>query len=118
MVPLSAMSVVGIGHMGEDATIIQNGILTKNDFTILHMKGAVGDVLSHFIDEKGQVVSPDLERRLLSTPLEVLKKLDNVIGVAGGESKENAILAVLQGGYLDVLITDEDTAAHLLDKSR
>lgn len=117
MVPLSAMSVVGIGHMGEDATIIQNGILTKNDFTILHMKGAVGDVLSHFIDEKGQVVSPDLERRLLSTPLEVLKKLDNVIGVAGGESKESAILAVLQGGYLDVLITDEDTAAHLLDES-
>ena len=47
-----------------------------------------------------------------------MKKLDNVIGVAGGESKENAILAVLQGGYLDVLITDEDTAAHLLDKSR
>lgn len=118
MVPLSAMSVVGIGHMGEDATIIQNGILTKNDFTILHMKGAVGDILSHFIDEKGQVVSPDLERRLLSTPLEVLKKLDNVIGVAGGESKESAILAVLQGGYLDVLITDEDTAAHLLDESR
>lgn len=118
MVPLSAMSVVGIGHMGEDATIIQNGILTKNDFTILHMKGAVGDILSHFIDEAGQVVSPDLERRLMATPLEVLRKLDNVIGVAGGEGKESAILAVLQGGYLDVLITDEDTAAHLLDRDR
>lgn len=114
MVPLSSMSVVGIGHLDEDATIIQNGILTKNDFTILRMQGAVGDLLSHFVDERGEAVAPHLERRLISTPLEVLKKLKNVIGVAGGQSKEAAIRAVLRGGYLDVLITDETTAASLL----
>lgn len=118
MIPLSSMSVVGIGHMGEEATIVQNGILTKNDFTILRMQGAVGDVLSHFVDDGGEPVAPQLEGRLISTPLEVLRKLKNVIGVAGGRDKEDAILAVLRGGYLDVLITDEDTASHLLWKDR
>ncbi len=117
MVPLSSMSVVGIGHMGEDATIIHSGVLTKNDFTVLKMQGAVGDILSHFLDETGKAVAPNLESRLMSTPLEQLKKLKNVIGVAGGLEKVEVILAVLQGGYLDVLITDERTAQALLERS-
>ncbi len=114
MVPLSSMSVIGIGHMGEDATIVQNGILTKNDFTFLRMQGAVGDLLSHFLDENGRSFAPTLTPRLLSTPLELLEQLKNVIGVAGGPGKVEAILAALRGGYLDVLITDEHTAAELL----
>ncbi len=117
MVPLSSMSVVGIGHMGEDATIIQSGVLTKNDFTVLKMQGAVGDILSHFLDSAGQAVAPNLESRLMSTPLDQLKGLKNVIGVAGGMEKVEVILAVLQGGYLDVLITDETTGQELLDRA-
>lgn len=114
LVPLSAMSVIGIGSMDNEATILSNGILTKNDFTLLKLKGAVGDVLSHFIDENGQPVSDDLERRLISTSLEQLRSLENVIGVAGGPQKVEALTAVLNGGYLDVLITDEQTASTLL----
>ena len=54
-------------------------------------------------------------RRPMSTPMDQLKTLDNVIGAAGGPDKAEAILAVLRGGYLDVLITDEDTAQLLLE---
>ena len=36
-------------------------------FPFLKMRGAVGDVLSHFLDKNGQVVSHDLEGRLMST---------------------------------------------------
>ena len=38
-----------------------------------------------------------------------------VIGVAAGESKVEAIHAALLGGYLDVLVTDEDTAQLLAE---
>lgn len=117
MVPLSSMSVVGIGSMADSATILGNGILTKNDFTLLKLRGAVGDVLSHFVGEDGQPVSDDLEQRLISTPLEQLRQLENVIGVAGGPQKAEAVLAVLKGEYLDVLITDERTATTLLQKA-
>ena len=115
MIPLSGMSVVGIGCMNDRATILKNGILNHNDFTFLKMQGAVGDVLSHFLDQNGQVISHDLEGRLMSTSMDQLKTLDNVIGAAGGPDKAEAILAVLRGGYLDVLITDEDTAQLLLE---
>ena len=115
MIPLSSMSVVGIGCLNDRATIVKNGILNNNDFTFLKMQGAVGDVLSHFLDKNGRVVSHDLEGRLMSTPMDQLRTLDNVIGAAGGADKAEAILAVLRGGYLDMLITDEDTAQLLLE---
>lgn len=111
----ASMTVLGIGGMDEDATIIKNGILNNADFLLLKMQGAVGDLLSHFIDEKGCIVQSSVERRLVSTSLEELRTMDNVIGVAGGEQKVDAIRAVLTGGYLDTLITDEATAQTLLE---
>ena len=53
----------------------------------------------------------------MSTSLEDLRMLENVIGVAGGLSKVDAILAALRGGYVDILITDEETAQALLEQS-
>ena len=103
--------------MNDQATILKNGILNQNDFTFLKMQGAVGDVLSHFLDKNGNPISIELEDRLMSTPLEELRKLDNVIGVAGGTRKAEAILAALRGRYLDILITDEETARLLLEAS-
>ena len=116
MVKLSSMTVVGIGGMQDDATILRSNILTKNDFLYLEMQGAVGDVLSHFLDKDGNPVETDIEDRLISTPLATLKELENVIGVAAGSHKVDAIRAVLRGKYLDVLITDEATALQLLGK--
>lgn len=114
MIPLSSMTVVGIGAMDDHATIISNGILNKKDFTVLKMQGAVGDLLSHFMDKNGSPISVELENRLMSFPLDGLRQLKNVIGAAGGPEKTDAILAALRGHYLDVLITDEDTALRLV----
>lgn len=115
MVMLSTITVVGIGGMNDDATIVKSGIMNKNDFLYLKMQGAVGDVLSHFIDKDGNLVLTSIEDRLISTPLSTLKKLKNVIGVAAGPQKLDAIRAALRGQYLNVLITDEDTALRLAE---
>ncbi len=114
MEQLSSFTVIGIGGMTEDATIIKSSILSKNDLLYLQMQGAVGDLLCHFIDKDGNLVSDDIENRLISTSLETLKQLKNVMGVAAGSRKLEAIRAVLKGHYLDILITDEDTALQLL----
>lgn len=115
MVQLSSLSVVGIGGINENATIIKSGILSKSDFLYLQMKGAVGDILCHFIDKEGELIETSIENRLIGTPLDTLRKLDNVIGVAVGDDKVDAIRAVLKGGYIDILITDESTAIKLLE---
>lgn len=108
------ITVVGIGGMDESATIINAGILSNSDYRYLHMKGAVGDILCHFFDKDGNNVSPDIERRLISTPIDKLKEQDNVIGVAAGEEKVQAIDVALKQHIINGLVTDESTATMLL----
>jgi DNA-binding transcriptional regulator LsrR (DeoR family) len=117
MALLSSLTVIGIGGMHEKSTIFSAGTLNKNDLLYLKMKGAVGDILSHFIDKDGNLVPNSLEDRLIGLSLDTLKTLNNVIGVAAGLSKVEAIKAVLRGKYLDVLITDVATAEKLLEAS-
>ena len=118
MVQLSSLSVVGIGSIDDNATIIKSGILSKNDFLYLKMKGAVADVLCHFIDKDGNLIESNIEDRLISTPLPTLRSLNSVIGVAAGDHKVDAIKAVLKGGYIDILVTDESTALQLLEDTQ
>jgi lsr operon transcriptional repressor len=111
---LANMSVVGIGAVDETATIFKDNKINHNDLALLRMNGAVGDILCQFYDKQGKKITCDLHKRTITTQLETLKNFNNVIGVAGGESKVNAIHSALIGGYLDVLITDEETAESLI----
>ena len=114
MTEYADMSVVGIGAAVEGATVLRNGILNEGELTVLKMQGAVGDVLNHFMDKDGNLIQTEIEDRVISTDLDKLRQLKNVVGVAGGKDKVTAIKAVLNGGYLNVLSTDSDTAAELL----
>jgi len=114
MISLAQMSVVGIGSLHEDATIFRTGVLNANDRLYLTMRGAAGDVLCHFIDGEGNLINSPIEERLISTSMDKLRSLKNVIGVAAGAEKVTAIRAVLRGGILDTLITDEPTAELVL----
>ena len=114
MTEYADMSVVGIGAAVEGATVLRNGILNEGELTVFKMQGAVGDVLNHFMDKDGNLIQTEIEDRVISTDLDKLRQLKNVVGVAGGKDKVMAIKAVLNGGYLNVLITDSDTAAELL----
>ncbi len=113
LIPLSYLSVVGIGAMNDEATIVRSGILSPNDLLLIQRNGAVGDILSHFIDEDGNPIPTSYDERAVSTLLSELKNLKNVIGVAAGVHKAPAIRSALKGKYLDTLITDEDTALEI-----
>ncbi|ENA3644245.1 transcriptional regulator LsrR, partial [Escherichia coli] len=47
-------------------------------------------------------------------PLSALKTIPVRVGVAGGENKAEAIAAAMKGGYINALVTDQDTAAAIL----
>ena len=78
------------------------------------MRGAAGDLLSHFLTRDGQLIESPVEERLIGASLDTLRSLRNVIGIAAGTVKAEAIRAALLGGYLDTLITDEETALRIL----
>jgi DNA-binding transcriptional regulator LsrR (DeoR family) len=47
-----------------------------------------------------------------------LRYIPKVVGVAAGVHKAEAILGALRGGFLDVLVTNEEAAIGLLDLQR
>ena len=106
--------VSSLGSMEENSTILKTGLITKEKYTLLKRKGAVGDMLMHFIDSNGNLVDDEIEERIISTKLETIRENDYVIVAAGGEDKFQIIHTAITHGLVNVLITDENTAEFLL----
>ena len=111
------VAIVGIGAVSQqdDATIIRSGYISQGEQLMIGRKGAVGDILGYFFDAKGDVVTDiKIHNELIGLPLSSLKTIPVRVGVAGGENKAEAIAAAMKGGYINALVTDQDTAAAIL----
>ena len=86
--------------------------------TRLADKGAVGDVAGHLVRLDGSFVEDEWERRTISIPVETLRQVPRVIGIAAGSNKVETIVAGARSGLLHLLITDEPTAAAALELLR
>lgn len=108
------MAIVGIGNPYEHSTMYEIGYLNDIDIEELKQAKVVGDISSKYILENGELAPVSINQRGIGIELEDLKKIDKVIGVARGTYKVKSILAALKGGYLDVLVTDDETANQLI----
>ncbi len=72
-------------------------------------------MLGEWFDVDGNVVRGATSDRRIGMDLQELRSMPHVIGVAAGTDKVTAIRAALRGGYLNALVTDEETAQQLLD---
>ncbi|MUK87624.1 sugar-binding transcriptional regulator [Ornithinibacillus sp. L9] len=109
------MAVVSIGNPFKGATMEKIGYLGPDDLASLRKAGAVGDISSRFYDAVGKELDHPLNQRVIGLNLDDIKKIPEVVGIVEGSYKLESIEAALQGGYLDVLITDDRTAQELAD---
>jgi DNA-binding transcriptional regulator LsrR (DeoR family) len=108
-------SMVGIGRAGAESTLVKMRYLNLGETEALRQQGAVGDILAQFFNVQGEKVDCDLHKRIVAFPIEDLSKMKNVIGLAGGTNKVQAILGALHGRYIKILITDEETTKTVID---
>jgi lsr operon transcriptional repressor len=107
--------LVSIGEATESASLFTMGYLSPADLRRLIGKGAVGDILCRFFDATGRIIEDEVHDRVIGVPMDVFGDPDRlIIGVAGGPAKVAPIRAALRKRYVNVLITDETTAAALL----
>lgn len=112
------IAVAGIGFPLENtSTLVESGYFTMQDIKELEEQGAVADISMLFMDKYGDGSSFESNKRVIGMNLETLKRVPLTIGIAGHEHKSKAILATLVGKYIDVLITDENTAERVLKLS-
>jgi DNA-binding transcriptional regulator LsrR (DeoR family) len=109
------MALVGIGSLPPSPLLRASGnAVDPAEQDKLQAAGAVGDVCQRYFDAAGELVPSDLDDRVVGIDAGPLRRIPHRVGFAGGASKHAAIHAALTGGWVNVLITDIETAEALL----
>ncbi len=84
----------------------------------LQRKGAVGDILYHLVNHRGDLVSPEISKLICSIEPKDLKELVElgvrVVVIASGEEKAEIARVAITAGYANVFIIDHELARALL----
>jgi DNA-binding transcriptional regulator LsrR (DeoR family) len=106
--------VVGVGGRQSFATARSYGLLSDEEVENLKARGAIGNLLYNFFDAEGLLVDDPINSRVMSIPIESLRKASARILVGGGAEKVEAIFAACQLLRPTTLVTDEATARALI----
>ena len=109
----STVKLVGIGTVKPAAQLVEAGLIAVQEINDISAAGAIGEMLGHFFDARGQRITNGLTARTMAVPLDAHRR-ENIVALVGGQSKVAATKAVLASGLLSGLITDEQTAQALL----
>ncbi|MEV4569466.1 sugar-binding transcriptional regulator [Nonomuraea sp. NPDC049419] len=100
------VALVGIGEPA-------SAPVRDTDRDELRAVGGVGEVCLHFFDATGKPVASDLDRRVIGIDTASFGAVGRRIAVAGGQRKLPAIRAALEGGWVNILVTDLRVARRL-----
>jgi DNA-binding transcriptional regulator LsrR (DeoR family) len=106
--------LLGAAGTGADQTSHQSKFISNADRASVVRAGAVGDMLFNFFDANGKLVDHPINERVMSVPLDIIKKVPVRVLAAGGASKVHALAGALKLMKPTVLITDEYTAKDVL----
>lgn len=76
--------------------------------------GGVGDITGHILNAQGELIDHPLNKQVIGMTLDDMAKIKNVILAAGGAHKAQVINAALHRGFVNTLVTDENTARALI----
>lgn len=107
------LKFVGLGTVKPETQLVTSGMIEPAEIQAIDRAGGVGEMLGHFFDRNGDIVETALSPRTLSVSMDKAGE-QNIIALAGGPGKIDAIRAILKSGKLSGLVTDERTAKALL----
>jgi len=114
---LCDVALVGIGQIDVESTTAQAGALDSSDIKVLKAQGAMASVCNSYLDKNGKLIKASIMKRSIGVSLDQMKGC-RIIAAARGISKTKAIDAALRSGYIDVLITDTETAHLILENNK
>jgi DNA-binding transcriptional regulator LsrR (DeoR family) len=107
--------IVGVGQMSNDAPLLKDGFVTRQELDEMQAAGAVGEVAGWVYDSAGMYLDVGTNRRTGGVRVE--PGLDRPsIGIAAGATKVAALAAALKSRIINGVVTDEPTARALLTR--
>ena len=110
------LAFVGIGYPHEYSSISMTGYYGENEMESLIERNVAGDICMQFFDVTGDTAPFARDNYVIGVDIKKLRKVPLSVGTAGGISKLPAIKGAVNGGYINVLITDI-TCADALDRT-
>lgn len=111
------LAFLSAGSLHPTSTMSKLGLVGREDMASLKAAGAVGDLCAHWIDGSGNLVDHPLNRRVIALEPAALRDIPCVVLASGGPHKVPVVRGALIGGYVDVVVTDEETARQVLAAS-
>ncbi len=93
--------------IGQASVMANRRVLEQDEIDNILGKGAVAESFGYYFNKDGEIV---YEISTIGIDLDIFKKLNHVIAVAGGVEKTEAIIAISKLNPNLVLVTDELTA--------
>lgn len=111
-------AITSLGNPADDnATIYKSGYFKDEDLKELKDRDICCDIVSSlFLNREGKEENLEILDRIIGINGKEFKKIPTKVVAAGGENKMFAIYLALINGYVNKIITDENTANYLLKK--
>ena len=111
--------LVGLSDASIGSSLGKTGNFRQEETDYLRTLGVVGNANLVFFNAAGEHVDNRVEERVVRIlDPEYMKKVPIRIGIAYGKSKVQVIASALRGGWINHLVTDEETATQVLRKER
>lgn len=111
---LSKHADVMLTSVGSIQSKSWNNYLSERTLERLEEKGAVGHIAGHFYDIMGNEIETNLSERMIGVEIDDIRSCADLICVAYGEAKAEALLGALRANLVNTLILDEKCAKKIL----
>ena len=112
------IAFVGVGPADFHGPLEEgDNFFTAEQLAKVRKAGAVGQLHQRFINAEGQPLKTELDQLVVGITLEQLRNAGRRIAVAGGADKHVALAAALAGKWIDVLVTDVNSANYLMNNA-
>lgn len=109
--------ITGVGIPNPNSsTMFKAGYISSEELQSLANNGVVGDMSLQYFDRNGETKAYQaFNDRVAGMPLEQLRQVENKICISSGLNRAAALYGALQGGYVNILVTDEECALRLVE---
>jgi DNA-binding transcriptional regulator LsrR (DeoR family) len=106
-------AVVAIGSWAPPRSQLYDSLPVRQREALCH-EGVLAEICAVLLNKDGVQVATEFTERCISIGGRQLRAIDEIVGVAGGAAKTDAVRAVLAGGYANSLVADSSLATALL----
>lgn len=114
---IADIALVSCGPVAEETSLTHIRVVKDHLDSVLKL-GAVGEFLGCYLDAQGRPIDHFLNDSIIALPPDKMKLKPVSILVSGGTSKIPIIRAILRGGYVNRLVTNETVGRALLQGPR